>query len=84
MRTNIVIDDKLMNDALKTGCKTKKEAVEEGLNHFETGGQLAMVDLQNHANYDMKVVFDPSTRLVKGKAKIKYFNKTKITYFKLL
>ena len=31
MRTNIVIDDKLMNDALKaTGCKTKKEAVEEG------------------------------------------------------
>lgn len=32
MRTNIVIDDKLMADALKTtGLKTKKEAVEEGL-----------------------------------------------------
>ncbi len=32
MRTNIVIDDKLMNDALKaTGITTKKEAVEEGL-----------------------------------------------------
>ena len=32
MRTNIVIDDKLMNDALKaTGLETKKEAVEEGL-----------------------------------------------------
>ena len=32
MRTNIVIDDKLMNDALKaTGLGTKKEAVEEGL-----------------------------------------------------
>lgn len=32
MRTNIVIDDKLMNDALKaTGLKTKKEAVELGL-----------------------------------------------------
>jgi len=32
MRTNIVIDDKLMSDALKaTGCRTKKEAVEEGL-----------------------------------------------------
>lgn len=32
MRTNIVIDDKLMEDALKvTGLKTKKEAVEEGL-----------------------------------------------------
>ena len=32
MRTNIVIDDQLMADALKaTGINTKKEAVEEGL-----------------------------------------------------
>jgi len=32
MRTNIVIDDKLMADALKaTGAKTKREAVEMGL-----------------------------------------------------
>ena len=32
MRTNIVIDDNLMNEALKlTGAKTKKEAVELGL-----------------------------------------------------
>ncbi|MBU2755345.1 type II toxin-antitoxin system VapB family antitoxin [Acidithiobacillus sp. CV18-2] len=32
MRTNIVIDDKLMDEALKaTGLKTKKEAVELGL-----------------------------------------------------
>jgi Arc/MetJ family transcription regulator len=32
MRTNIVIDDSLMRDALKaTGFKTKKEAVELGL-----------------------------------------------------
>jgi Arc/MetJ family transcription regulator len=32
MRTNIVIDDKLMDDALKvTGYSTKKEAVEQGL-----------------------------------------------------
>ncbi len=32
MRTNIVIDDNLMNDALKiTGLKTKREAVELGL-----------------------------------------------------
>ncbi len=32
MRTNIVIDDKLMSDALKaTGLKTKREAVELGL-----------------------------------------------------
>jgi Arc/MetJ family transcription regulator len=32
MRTNIVIDDKLMNDALRaTGAKTKREVVERGL-----------------------------------------------------
>jgi Arc/MetJ family transcription regulator len=32
MRTNIVIDDKLMNDTLAaTGLKTKREAVELGL-----------------------------------------------------
>lgn len=32
MRTNIVIDEKLMNDALlATGLKTKKEVVELGL-----------------------------------------------------
>jgi Arc/MetJ family transcription regulator len=32
MRTNIVIDDALMKDAIRlTGAKTKKEAVELGL-----------------------------------------------------
>ncbi len=32
MRTNIVIDDKLMREALRaTGVKTKREAVELGL-----------------------------------------------------
>ena len=32
MRTNIVIDDKLISDAIKaTGARTKKEAVELGL-----------------------------------------------------
>lgn len=32
MRTNIVIDDDLMREALAaSGCKTKKEAVEEAL-----------------------------------------------------
>lgn len=43
MRTNIVIDDQLMEDALKaTGLKTKKEAVEEGLK--------ALIKLQKQAN----------------------------------
>jgi len=32
MRTNIVIDDKLMKDTLRvTGLKTKREVVEQGL-----------------------------------------------------
>lgn len=32
MRTNVVIDDDLMESALKiSGIKTKKEAIEEGL-----------------------------------------------------
>jgi Arc/MetJ family transcription regulator len=32
LRTNIVIDDKLMRDALRaTGLKTKRETVERGL-----------------------------------------------------
>lgn len=32
VRTNIVIDDKLMRDVLRaTGLKTKRDAVEEGL-----------------------------------------------------
>ncbi len=32
MRTNIVIDDKLMKEALRaTGAKTKREVVERGL-----------------------------------------------------
>ena len=32
MRTNVVIDDKLMNSALKqSGLKTKKATIEEGL-----------------------------------------------------
>ena len=32
MRTNIVVDDQLMSQALKlSGFKTKKQAVEEGL-----------------------------------------------------
>ena len=32
MRTNIIIDDDLMTEVLKTtGLKTKKEAVEQGL-----------------------------------------------------
>ena len=42
MRTNIVIDDKLMADALKlTGVRTKREAVELGLKTLLKTGQQA-------------------------------------------
>jgi len=37
VRTNIVIDDRLMDDALRlTGFKTKKQAVEAGLKMLGT------------------------------------------------
>ena len=40
MRTNIVIDDKLMNEALRTtGLKTKREVVELGLRTLLRLGQ---------------------------------------------
>ena len=40
MRTNIVIDDKLMKDALRaTGAKSKREAVELGLRTLVQLGQ---------------------------------------------
>lgn len=43
VRTNIVIDDKLMADALNaSGLQTKKEAVEEGLK--------ALIKLRKQAN----------------------------------
>ena len=36
MRTNVVINDDLMESALRTsGMKTKKEAIEEGLKLFD-------------------------------------------------
>lgn len=44
MRTNIVIDDTLMKAALKaTGLKTKKEAVELGLQTLVRLGQQAAI-----------------------------------------
>jgi len=44
MRTNIVIDDKLMHDALRaTGLKTKREAVELGLRTILRLGKQAEI-----------------------------------------
>lgn len=42
MRTNIVIDDRLMNETLRaTGLKTKREAVELGLRTLVRLGKQA-------------------------------------------
>ena len=44
MRTTIMIDDKLMTDALKlTGVRTKREAVELGLRTLLMTGQQAAI-----------------------------------------
>ncbi|MFZ0595022.1 MAG: type II toxin-antitoxin system VapB family antitoxin [Bryobacteraceae bacterium] len=44
MRTNIVIDDKLMRDTLRaTGLKTKREAVELGLRTLVRLGKQAEI-----------------------------------------
>lgn len=44
MRTNIVIEDKLMRDALRaTGLKTKREAVELGLRTVLRLGEQAKI-----------------------------------------
>ena len=53
MRTNIVIDDELMRDALRaTGLKTKKEAVELGLRTLlRLKGQQQIKNLRGKVNW---------------------------------
>ncbi len=53
MRTNIVIDDKLMKDVLSTtGLKTKREAVEEGLRTvLRLGRQTQIRKLRGKVNW---------------------------------
>ncbi len=54
MRTNIVIDDRLMSDALEaTGVKTKKEAVELGLKLLvKKSKQEALRGLRGKLNWE--------------------------------
>ena len=54
MRTNIVIDDKLMADALSaSGLQTKKEAVEEGLKALiRLKKQASIRSLRGKLNWD--------------------------------
>ena len=54
MRTNVVIDDKLMADALKAcGARTKREAVELGLKTLlQLGRQAEVRRLKGKINWE--------------------------------
>ena len=54
MRTNVVIDDKLMADALKaSGARTKREAVELGLKSLlQVGRQAEVRRLKGKVNWE--------------------------------
>lgn len=54
MRTNVVIDDKLMADALKaSGARTKREAVELGLKTLlQVGRQADVRSLKGKVNWE--------------------------------
>jgi len=54
MRTNIIIDDKLMRDTLRaTGLKTKREAVELGLSTLvRLGKQQEIRQLRGKLNWE--------------------------------
>jgi len=62
MRTNIVIDDKLMQEAMKLSqLNTKKEVIEKALQEFvRTRSQLDLSDLRGKIrfadNYDYKTL----------------------------
>ena len=54
MRTNVVMDDKLMADALKaSGARTKREAVELGLKTLlQVGRQADVRRLKGKVNWE--------------------------------
>ena len=54
MRTNIVIDDELMEKALEmSGLKTKREAVEEGLKLLiKMSAQRKILDLRGKIHWE--------------------------------
>jgi Arc/MetJ family transcription regulator len=60
MRTNIILDDDLLDEAFKlTGCKTKKELVHEALRFLiQSKKRMSLKELrgkvQFHEDYDYK------------------------------
>ena len=54
MRTNVVIDDKLMSRAMRTsGCRTKRSAIESGLRLLvQINSQKKLRDLKGQITWD--------------------------------
>jgi len=60
MRTNVVLDDKIVEEAMKiSGAKTKKEVIAKALEEFvKMRNRLNLLDLEGkivfHKDYDYK------------------------------
>jgi Arc/MetJ family transcription regulator len=54
MRTNVVVDDKLMTRAMRTsGCRTKRSAIESGLRLLvQVNSQKKLRDLKGKITWD--------------------------------
>ena len=54
MRTNVVIDDKLMSRAMRTsGCRTKRSAIESGLRLLvQINSQKKLRDLRGQITWE--------------------------------
>ncbi len=53
MRTNVVLDDKIIEEAMKvSGAKTKKEVISKALKEFvETRKRLNLLDLEGKITF---------------------------------
>jgi Arc/MetJ family transcription regulator len=64
MATNLAIDDRLLDDALKAGGhKTKKDTVTEALHEYiQRRKQLGILDLFGKVQFDAKVDYKRQRR----------------------
>ena len=64
MATNLALDDRLLNEALKIGGKaTKKETVTEALREYiNRRKQASVLDLFNSVDYDTKYDYKKQRR----------------------
>ena len=81
MRTNIVLDDKLVREAMKlAGVGTKREAIHIALARFvQSGRQKRLLELQE-AKKSVKLILDgASARLGTSSVAIKDLNLTELS-----